>query len=352
MFIGQRFGLLLFAPLLYAAAVSAQPPAATAAPPVDSKIHLDVVVTPKSGSPISGLQEQDFTVLDNKTPQPITSFHAVTGNQAPIEAILVIDAINTDYQHVANERVQVDKFLRDNGGHLPVPVALAIVGDTGTQIQEGFSTDGNALSADLEKYSVAFRNITRATGFWGAEDRFNLSLRALRELTAREASRPGRKFILWVSPGWPLLSGPGVDLDSKQERQLFAMIVDISSELRLAHTTLYSVDPLGTQDAATFRTFYYEEFLKGVTEPRKVLPGNLALQVIAAQSGGLVLNSDNDVSALLRRCVADTTAYYEISFAPPLDTQPDEYHQVEVKVAKSGVTARTRQGYYSQAAPQ
>jgi hypothetical protein len=35
-------------------------------------ICLDVVVTPKSGPPVSSLQQQDFIVLDNKVPQTIT----------------------------------------------------------------------------------------------------------------------------------------------------------------------------------------------------------------------------------------------------------------------------------------
>jgi VWFA-related protein len=344
MFTGSRLVLFLVVPLLGIAPAFAQQSAAAAAPPADSKIHLDVVVAPKSGPPVSGLQQQDFTIIDNKTPQPVTSFHAVAGNEPPVEVILLIDAVNTDYQHVAYEREQIDKFLHAHGGHLAVPTTLAIFGDTGTQIQDGFSTDGNALSANLEKYSVALRTITHSTGFWGAEERFNLSLEAVHQLATHEASRPGRKLVLWISPGWPLLSGPGIELDSKQEQQLFATIINLSTELRLAGITLYSIDPLGTQDAGSFRTFYYQEFLKGVSEPSKVLPGDLALQVLATQSGGLVFYADNDIPALLQRCIADTTAYYEISFAPPLDTHPGEYHQIEA-------TARTREGYYSQPTP-
>jgi hypothetical protein len=42
--------------------------------PVANRIFLDVVVTPKSGTPVSGLLEQDFTILDNSAPQTITSF--------------------------------------------------------------------------------------------------------------------------------------------------------------------------------------------------------------------------------------------------------------------------------------
>jgi VWFA-related protein len=177
-------------------------------------------------------------------------------------------------------------------------------------------------------------------------------MQALRELATREAQRPGRKIILWVSPGWPLLSGPGAVelLDSKEQQELFANIVTFSTQLLQARITLYGVDPLGATESE-LRANYYEEFVKGVKEPSQVVPGNLALQVIATQSGGLALDFNNDVAAMLRQCLADTQAYYELSFDAPEADKPDEYHQLEVKVAKPGLTARTRRGYYAQPAP-
>lgn len=70
--------------------------------------------------------------------------------------------------------------------------------------------------------------------------------------------------------------------------------------------------------------------------------------MIATQSGGLALDFNNDVAALLQKCLADTQAYYEISFDTPAADQQDEYHHLEFKLAKPGLTARTRQGYYAQ----
>src|ERR1700689_1607421 len=93
MIIDARLGFLLLAALLYTPADSAQQPAAPAQAST-SKIYLDVVVSPKSGAPVGDLQQQDFTVLDNKSPQTITSFKMVTGREAPIEIVLVIDAVN------------------------------------------------------------------------------------------------------------------------------------------------------------------------------------------------------------------------------------------------------------------
>ena len=348
MFIRARLGLSILALLLSTAAVSAQQ-ISPSSQPGDGKIYLDIVVTPKSGPPVSGLQQQDFTLLDDKVPRTITSFQALGGSQAPIEVILVVDAINSPYESVSYVRGEIDKFLRADGGRLAHPTALALLTDKGLQTQEGFSSDGNALSALLDQSSVGLRTIRRSSGYYGAAERYQLFIDALHQLTAREVPRPGRKVILWVSPGWPLLSGPGTELGSKQLQELFADIVSLSTQLRQARITLYSIDPQGTTDFAS--AAYYKQFLKGIRESSKAQPGDLELQVLATQSGGLALSLSNDVAAGLNECLADTEAYYEISFDPPPADKRDEYHHLEIRLSKGGLTARTRQGYYAQPSP-
>ncbi len=345
MSIQTRLGTVLLLPLLCAAAALSQE---QSNPPGTDKIYLDVVVTPKSGPPVSGLQQQDFTILDNKVPRPITSFRALGGDEVPVEIVVVIDAVNTAYQNVGYERQEISKFLRANGGHLAHPTTLAILTDTGIkQLQDGFSSDGNALSTTLSQETVGLRSIGRSAAYWGAVDRFQISLGALQQLVRQEAPRPGRKIILWVSPGWPLLSGPEVQLGSKEQQGIFENIVIFSTLMRQARITLYSVDPLGSRDFGP-RTFYYGTFVKGVSNANQVNLGDLGLQVLAVQSGGLALSVNNDVAKLLQECVADTGAYYEISFSPPAETKRDEYHHLEIKMANSALLARTRQGYYAQ----
>jgi VWFA-related protein len=350
MFIDTRLGcFLLVMTVLCAAAASAQK-SPTATQPGSSKIYLDVVVTPKSGAPVTGLQQQDFALLDNKAPQTITSFKAVTGREAPIEIIVLIDAVNTTAQTVSYERIEIDKFLRSEGGHLAYPIALAVFTDKGIRIAANFSSDGNALSAALQQDNPGLRDIGRSTGYYGAEERLQLSLQALSQLLANAPANSKRKIIVWVSPGWPLLSGPSTILDSKQQKQVFADIVSLSTQLLQAGVTLYSVDPLG-EGESLMRTSYYEEFLKGVSKPSQVEVGDVGLPVIAIQSGGLALNSSNNIAGLVQECIADTAPYYEISFVPPPAKQRDEYHHLEIQLAKPGLTARTRQGYYAQPLP-
>lgn len=140
--------------------------------------------------------------------------------------------------------------------------------------------------------------------------------------------------------------GPAIQLSFNQQKQIFGSVVDLSDQLRNARITLYAVDPLGAEESLS-RDLYYQAFLDGVVKPRDVNIGNLALQVFAAQTGGLVINS-NDVTEMLQRSMRDTTAYYEITYKPGPAEHLDEYHHIQVQIARPGVTARTLRGYYAQ----
>ena len=76
--------------------------------------------------------------------------------------------------------------------------------------------------------------------------------------------------------------------------------------------------------------------------------GNVALQVLSLQSGGLVFNASNDIAGQISRCVADADVYYTLTVDVAPADRPEAYHTLEVKVATPGLTARTRNGYYAQ----
>jgi VWFA-related protein len=315
------------------------------------QMTLDVVVTDRSGKTVSGLEQKDFKLLDNKQPQNILSFQALSGKEAadaPVEVILVSDEVNTAFERVSFERTQMQKYLESGPPGLPRPVMLAFLTDAGIRMDNISTQDGKALEAEMSRNPAGLRSITRDQGFYGAADRIGVSLNGLQQLAAYEMPRPGRKLVIWISPGWPFLTGPNEILSGKQQQQIFQRIVAISDALRRAQITLYSVDPLGTSDAGGFQTFYYEQFVKGVKKPGQVQMGNLSLGAIAVQTGGRVLNSSNDVAGEIATCVADANNYYAITFDTLLGDGPDEYHALEVKLDKSGLKALTRTGYYAQ----
>jgi VWFA-related protein len=267
--------------------------------------------------------------------------------QEQVEVIVLIDAVNANFDTAAYARDQVQRFLHSNGGKMSQPTTIAVLTDKGVQAAKSFSTDGNALSAELNQNISGLREINRAAGFWGATERLQICLNAVRQIGQFGAGLPGRKIVLWISPGWPLLSGPRMDLDANQERQIFSDVVSTSTQLREANVTIYDINPLGAGENL-MRADYYQAFTKGVSKADQVNIADLSLQVLAVQSGGLALEGSTDVAGLLVRCLKDVQTWYEFTFPSAIPEKPNEYHHVEVKVDKPGVTVRTRDGYYAQ----
>jgi VWFA-related protein len=316
------------------------------------RIEIDVVVTNKAGAPVSGLEQQDFTLLDDQQPQKIQSFLAADdaspATTPPQQVVLLVDAVNTSYTSMGMERLQLNKFLAANGGQLALPTSIVFLTDTSTEIQSNPSRDGNALANTLSSNQSGLRISNRSQGVYGAAERVQISIRALEQLIAYESHQPGKKLVIWVSPGWAFLTGPNIELSQKNQEYLFNTVVQLSQEMRQARMTLYSIDPLGLSDAGSSRTFYYQSFLKGVPSAKKVEYGDLALQVLAAQSGGRVLNSSNDIDNLIRSCLTDAKAFYTLGFDSPRADHANEYHSLAIRIDRPGVTARTRTGYYAQ----
>lgn len=318
--------------------------------PSPATIQLAITVTDALGRPVPGLQKQDFALNDNKQPQSLLSFHAVSSEMAesPVEVLLVLDEVNTSFENVARVRQQLKDFLTRDAGKLARPANIAFFKDNGTEIGGPPTRDGNALLAVMNGEPHILRTTRRAEGFFGDLDRLQKSLHALEVLLQYESQRPGRKFLVWISPGWPSPSGPSIQQTPKNQEDLLHSIANISTELRDLDITVYAVDPLGMADAGHGRVWEYKNYLKPVRKRSQVSLGNEALQVLAVQSGGLVLNSSNDLAGELTQCVADAGAFYQLTFVAQPANGPTDFHQIEVTLDKPGLTARTRNGYYAQ----
>ena len=316
----------------------------------DSTIHLDVRVTDRSGKPITGLALSDFSLLDNGQPGKILSFHAYESAaqrpDSPVQMVILFDTVNTDFNSVSFTRQQVDSFLLQNGGHLGAPTSIGWLKDDGISLQSEPSMDGNALAAQIDAYVAGLRTLARSAGVWGAIERFQFSLRILDQIVQALGNKPGRKLVVWASPGWPALNGPGFTVSSKAQQEFFSEIVELSTRLRQGHIDLYSI----SQGLPGPETYVYESYLKGVKKVSQADSPNLGLKVLAVQSGGLALPPSNDLAAALNLCARDADAFYSLSFEPPPADGPNEYHKLEVRIDKPGLTARTSSGYYGQPA--
>jgi VWFA-related protein len=316
------------------------------------RLRLDVTVTDADGKAVPGLGPQDFKVLDNNAARKILTFRSYDGitvkPEPPVQVILVIDTANLPFQQVAFVRSAVGKFLSENGGRLAQPVSIMVLSDTGLRVQPRPSTDGRALLGVLNELRGSLHTINTAEGSEGDLDRFQLSVREISRIADNEAVRPGRKLLIWVGPGWPLLDSSKYSFSDKDQRRYFDSIVELSTKLREGRVVVDSVAPAASTMGSGLRTTLYQDFLKGVRTAHQADSGNLALKVLAMQSGGLVLGPDNDLAGQIDRCVAEANAFYTLSFDPPKADRANEYHDLKVTVDQPGLTARTNTGYYDQ----
>ena len=337
-------------------------------------IILNVFVADASGNPVTGLKQEDFTLLENEQPQQIASFKAVTGSTAfaPPHVLLMLDSVNNSANSIAYARKELERFLGHNQGSLPYPVSIVRLTDSGIHAGQP-SRDGRALISELRMLPndvhVKMRgqelppspttvghslDPTKTMARLNPEgpdlnQRFTLSIPALASLAAEQVNVPGRAILVWIGPGWPLLSGPGYLPDTPETQgNFFAHIVVLSTALREAQITLDAVSSPKMLRDAGLGADYYQAFLNGVPSVSQANAANMALPVLAYQSGGHVLEDSNDLAADIDKCVADAGSYYVLGFDSVPANGPDEYRSLQVKVNKPGLTVRTNTAYYAQ----
>jgi len=331
-------------------------PAPKAPPPPSSitpagGIHLDVLVSDAAGKRVTDLLPLDFTILDNGQPRKVLSFRAYDGASVkpnpPVEVVLLVDTVNLPFAQISFVHQELARFLRQNGGKLAQPVTLMLLSGDGLHVQPRPSTDGMALVAVLDQIKGTVHSIYSAMGSDGDLQRFQLSLRQVEAIAENESRKPGRKLLIWVGPGWPMLTGNNYRFSDRDQRAYFDAIVELMNKMREARMALYSVSPANSGDSGA-QDFRYKDFLKGVPSAVKSDTGNLALKVLALESGGRILGPDNDVAGQINNCIADANAFYSVSFNPPKAEHANEYHDLKVSVDKPGVAVRTNTGYYGQ----
>jgi len=315
----------------------------------EGKIKLDVMVNDATGKPVVGLEPWEFKVLDNGQPRKVVSFRRFDGVQAkpqpPVEVILVIDMLNLPFQQVAYVRTEMDEFLRQNSGRLKQPTSVALLTDAGLRVQPRPSTDGNAIASVVNGIKEHVSTINPAMGGEGWVERFQRSARAMDNIAQNELKKPGRKLVIWVGPGWPMLNRPSDGYTDRQQRRNFDSIVEMSTALREARITMYSVSPVVNIQAGQ-NPLLYQRFLTPVKTAHDAEAGNLGLKVLVVQTGGKILGPDNDVVTQINRCIEDANAFYRISFDPPIEEGADEYHGLKIVVDRPGAVVRTSTGYY------
>ena len=306
---------------------------------------IDVVVTDAGGKPVSDLAPRDFTLLDNGQPAKIRTFNtSAAPTEPPAELIFVIDAVNLSAQQLTRTESAVVHFLRRNNGRLEGPCFLYRLTRDGLFSSAMPTRDGNLLAKEVEQHKSP-RTLWRAgrnsepvlLGSWAGSSQPNpLSLRALGSIAIDQRDIPGRKIAVWIGPGWPVLGSADND---------FNEITELSTRLREARITL---DSLPAWPNPKPPAFDYHSYLEPPRSQRDMRPEKMALQVIARHTGGVVLDSFDDPDRDIERSVDGERSFYTLTFNPQHTATTDEYHDLRVGVARSGLTVRVLSGYYNE----
>ncbi len=338
----------------------------------EHRIILNVRVSDNAGKPLSDLQESDFELFDNDQPRKLVSFRKVEGGSAVAQAhvILVLDTVNSSWRQLHLSAGEIEKYLRQKDGLLPYPMSIGVF--AGSRIRTGLSSrDRDALLAEVKTTSADLHvsgcslNQDRGETFeavWpirtgGVRDdssktleclngRFVSSVIALRHLAEEQVDVPGRAIVIWIGPGWPLLTDHSFSPDPPAVKQNFFMqLVGVSNALREAQITLSAI---ASPDSASDLEPPDALFFNGVSDEGQVKAGNLGLHALAYQSGGHIITDKNGLAGQISACIADADTYYVLSFDTPPAATFGEYHSLAVKVDKPALDIRTNTLYYAE----
>jgi VWFA-related protein len=339
--------------------------------------------------------------------------------------ILLVDGINTELKDQMRMHAQMLRMLRS----LPkdVPAAVFLLGHRLTLLQ-GFTTDPSLLKTALEKASTgvgnsmvqadphdaadatsafmekivandpnmnndglmaaaaeAIQRFEKETYASNMDMRVHESVDALMAIARNVAGYPGRKNLLWISSGFPIVlnpemgivggtqnanarssapsqGNPGSDKNSFiGMRNYGAEMREVANALESAKVAVYPILVGGVETETFFEAGSRARSRvadTGATAIREMGSIDREAQTrddiqdnaeeLAAQTGGCTCFENNDLGDCVRRAVNDSSDFYEISYYPTSTDWTGEFRKVTVKTSRSGVHLSYRQGYYAQ----
>src|SRR5450432_1258131 len=257
--------LLMLAPVRFAMPQTSDSPASAAKPQPETVIRssarlvqMSVVVEDKKGNPVSGLKQEDFTVLDEGQPQRIAFFSAQALETAPPAArllppnvctnrydlkgeqppgavtVVLFDALNTspeDQSYVRKEVIHflesvqpqdhvavygltthlfvLHEFTRDSAdlmaaAHRFAPKELAAFDASHTPDIDLVSSGADLAWKGLQD---AVNNANREIADLHNISRVGTTLGALEAIANHISGIAGRKNLVWISGGFPIQIG-------------------------------------------------------------------------------------------------------------------------------------------------
>lgn len=339
--VSGSLSLALFVVALHAPAQSLDgPPAPDSQTPIlrlSTRVVLtDVTVTDAKGTPVRGLTQSDFRILDDDHPQTITAFveHIPGAGAAPVASpanssvvsnefllhppdpvnVVLIDTTNLG---IVDQMILYQQLTRFVSG-LPVgdPVAIYFRSGEATLLLQNFTSDRGLLLAAVR----------RAIPHFQSPDAFYASdLDTLQQMANYLRQVPGRKNLLWFSGGSLLFLSPDpADYADEPDRR---PLYDLLESERIA---IYPIDARGLMTG----------ILLGMTMQQ------MQIDQDAQATGGQAYYNNNGLSKIAQHILSTDGSYYTLTYSPDDLHRDGRWHKVRVEVDHLHYHLSYRQGYY------
>lgn len=267
-------------------------------------VLVPVTVTDRRGATISGLKPDVFTVLEDRSPQPIISF---SEQDSFCSLGLVLDLSGSMKDDLAQEKAALRALLSNSD---PRDEALLVTVSDRPVVQKTFTRDFGAV---LDKTLSA-----QAGGSTALIDTVYLGLSHM-----RRASN-SRKALLVISDGMDNHSHYSIrelmSLVSETDVQIYTIAIDQTPRNRKA------------------------------MELQERSRGLALLSDLAWKSGGLsfVIRNASDLEGAARNIDTAIRNEYVIGYRPPAPIQTGKWRAIQVKLGVPNTRVYARRGYYAQ----
>jgi VWFA-related protein len=344
------------------------------------EVLLDVVVTDKSGHPVSGLKASDFAVTEEGEPQRLTHLeeHHPMGaeevarlktapalppntftNFLPVEnsnasTVIVLDALNSGLQTQMELREQLIDALK----HLQpgTPVAIFQI-DTQMRLIQGFTTDPQLLveAAKSKRDKPSLLRPMQGTREEYYYARMDILHSGFQMMGRYLAGFPGRKNLIWLTGAIPssyysdALSSPF----GQSFRDDFTIFEDNSGDLTdaltLSRVAVYPIDARGLQTPPQYAASNNGRPGPGANLgfERAQAFQHMDLDTIAEATGGKAYYNTNGLKEVLSSIVNNGSNYYTLTYATTNKSWNGQFRHIKVTVAQPGARMQHRPGYYA-----
>jgi Ca-activated chloride channel family protein len=312
----MRGGLLLVFVALAAAGglVAAQsgPPPQQQPPKIRSGIELvslNVSVT-EAGKFVTDLEEKDFEVFEDGARQGISFF---SRKQQPIALSILLDTSNSMEDKLRTAQEAAIGFVRRLKAD---DVASVIDFNSQVRIVQDFTGDMDVLDKAIRS--------TQANGSTSLYNALYVSLKELRKVPVRSEDEIRRQAVVVLSDG-----------DDTSSLMPYEEVLDLAKR---SETAVYTI---GLRPPAN------ETIRGGFKEAEFVL------RQLAQETGGRSFfpNSVHELPKIYDLISQELSTLYSIGYTSRNPSRNGAWRRIVVRVARPGMLARTRQGYYGPTAP-